>query len=168
MYHSIRSKPGHQISEERRLSTSLSRWSIFSLILGRVFFEMDLQAVSASRPTINAALLPLMRSTYKSSCLNFYPKTTNITLASVDCPVGEDWGSGKGAGDFCGGYAVCNFRPFASPCSISWLAFAYFSMYVWTHILSSFLCVFRSWVTMFRFLNQITWIAVWKQKKHFL
>jgi len=45
---------------------------------------MDLPILSASGPTANEALSPLVRSTYKSSCLNFYLNGTKIALESVD------------------------------------------------------------------------------------
>ena len=77
---------------------------------------MNLQAPSASRPTANEELLPLVRSTYKSSCLNFYLNGTKITLTSVDPeatlpdptrpqrkPKGTKLGCGVGE---CGAYTV--------------------------------------------------------------
>jgi len=46
---------------------------------------MDLPTLSASRPiAANEALSPLVGSTYKSSCLNFYLNGAKITLESVD------------------------------------------------------------------------------------
>ena len=45
---------------------------------------MDLPTPSASRPTANEAFSPLVRSQYKSSCLNFYLNRTKITLMCVD------------------------------------------------------------------------------------
>ncbi|KAG0132095.1 molybdopterin binding aldehyde oxidase/xanthine dehydrogenase [Tuber indicum] len=45
---------------------------------------MDLPTTSAPEPTANEALSPLVRSTYKSSSLNFYLNGTKIALTSVD------------------------------------------------------------------------------------
>ena len=50
---------------------------------------MDLPAVSASRLTANAALLPPLRSRHKNELLKFYLNGTKIKLMSVDYEVGK-------------------------------------------------------------------------------
>ena len=84
-YHRIRRKPDYQSKEGGAPIRHLSPIHPFShLFLVIPIFRNGPLNPSAFRPTENEAFSPLVKSIYKSSCLNFYLNGTRIMSTSVD------------------------------------------------------------------------------------